>query len=86
MSLLGYDPDAYFTGRAPIEAAAQGFNWDQTIGPSAVNLVTVSDQIMVDFTADHVSNEEARALLKTAQEQLDRPASNSSPGSAIAIC
>ncbi len=33
MALFGYDPNVYFTGRAPIEAAARGFNWDLTIGP-----------------------------------------------------
>ena len=70
MSLLGYDPYQYFTGRAPIEAAAQG----TVLGPDdwaiRCNLVTVQNQIMVDFTADHISNAEAIQLLKTAQEKL----------------
>jgi 2,3-bisphosphoglycerate-independent phosphoglycerate mutase len=70
MSLLGYDPDVYFTGRAPIEAAAQGIDLGPDDWAIRCNLVTIQDQIMVDFTADHVSNDEARALLKTAQEHL----------------
>lgn len=70
MSLLGYDPNEYFTGRAPIEAAAQGIQLGPNDWAIRCNLVTVSDQIMVDFTADHISNQEARELLKTAQEHL----------------
>ncbi|TWU49588.1 cofactor-independent phosphoglycerate mutase [Rubripirellula reticaptiva] len=70
LCLLGYDPDVYFTGRAPLEAAAQGI----TLGPDdwaiRCNLVTVEDQIMVDFTADHISTGEATELLKSAQEKL----------------
>jgi len=70
LCLLGYDPDIYFTGRAPLEAAAQGV----TLGPSdwavRCNLVTVQDQIMVDFTADHISTAEATELLAAAQSSL----------------
>ncbi|MCG8652043.1 MAG: phosphoglycerate mutase, partial [Pirellulales bacterium] len=70
LCLLGYDPDVYFTGRAPLEAAAQGV----TLGPDdwavRCNLVTVQDQVMIDFTAGHVSTEEAAELLATAQKEL----------------
>ena len=70
LCLLGYDPDIYFTGRAPLEAAAQGI----TLGPQdwavRCNLVTVQDQIMIDFTADHVSTAEATELLADAQRVL----------------
>jgi 2,3-bisphosphoglycerate-independent phosphoglycerate mutase len=67
MSLLGYDPLACFTGRAPLEAAAQGI----TLGPDdwavRCNLVTITDQAMEDFTAGHVSTAEATELLAAAQ-------------------
>ncbi len=80
MSLLGYDPNLYFTGRAPIEAAALGI----TLGPDdwaiRCNLVTVQNQIMVDFTADHVSNAEAAQLLATAQERLGSDSLKFIPG------
>ena len=70
LCLFGYDPDVFFTGRAPLEAAAQGI----TLGPHdfavRCNLVTVKDQIMVDFTADHISTAESTALLKSAQQEL----------------
>lgn len=70
LSLLGYDPNQYFTGRAPLEAAAQGI----ALGPDdwavRCNLVTVQDQIMKSFTAGQISTPEATALLATAQEKL----------------
>lgn len=70
MSLLGYNPDDFFTGRAPLEAAAQGIELGPEDWAIRCNLVTVEDQVMKDFTADHISTEEAKELLTTAQEQL----------------
>jgi len=70
MSLLGYDPLANFTGRAPIEAAAQGIELAPEDWAIRCNLVTVEDQTMRDFTADHISTEEATELLAAAQEHL----------------
>jgi 2,3-bisphosphoglycerate-independent phosphoglycerate mutase len=80
MSLFGYDPNQYFTGRAPIEAAAQGI----VLGPDdwaiRCNLVTVQNQIMVDFTADHISSVEAAELLRSAQSEFNNPAIEFVPG------
>ncbi len=70
MSLLGYDPNLYFSGRAPIEAAAQGIRLGPDDWAIRCNLVTVQNQVMVDFTADHISTGEAIPLLRTAQEKL----------------
>lgn len=70
LCLLGYDPDIYFTGRAPLEAAAQGIELGEHDFAVRCNLVTIEDQIMVDFTAGHVSSDEARRLLASAQESL----------------
>lgn len=72
MSLMGYDPLRFFTGRAPLEAAAQGI----ALGPHdwavRCNLVTIRDQTMEDFTAGHVSTAEATELLAAAQAGLAR--------------
>ena len=80
LSLLGYDPREYFTGRAPLEAAAQGI----TLGPGdwaiRCNLVTVEDQMMKSYTAGQIATEEAAALLKTAQERLGGPQWQFYPG------
>ncbi|MBX3432334.1 MAG: cofactor-independent phosphoglycerate mutase [Pirellulales bacterium] len=70
MSLLGYDPLTNFTGRAPIEAAAQGIELGPDDWAIRCNLVTVEDQVMRDFTADHISTEEGTELLAAANEAL----------------
>jgi 2,3-bisphosphoglycerate-independent phosphoglycerate mutase len=70
LSLLGYNPMEHFTGRAPLEAAAQGIELGPDDWAIRCNLVTIENQTMRDFTAGHISTEEARDLLATAQEHL----------------
>jgi len=70
MSLLGYDPVVNFTGRAPIEAAAQGIELAPTDWAIRCNLVTIEDQVMRSFTAGHISTAEAAELLATVQSEL----------------
>jgi 2,3-bisphosphoglycerate-independent phosphoglycerate mutase len=70
LSLLGYNPLEYFTGRAPLEAAAQGIELGPDDWAVRCNLVTVEDQVMKSFTAGQISSAEAAELLKTAQERL----------------
>jgi 2,3-bisphosphoglycerate-independent phosphoglycerate mutase len=70
LSLLGYNPLENFTGRAPLEAAAQGIELGPEDWAVRCNLVTIEGQVMRDFTAGHVSSQEAAELLKTAQEEL----------------
>ena len=70
LCLLGYDPDQYFTGRAPLEAAAQGIELAPNDWAVRCNLVTIEDQVMKDFTADHITTEEASELLASAQKEL----------------
>jgi 2,3-bisphosphoglycerate-independent phosphoglycerate mutase len=71
MSLMGYDPLAYFTGRAPLEAAAQGITLGADDWAVRCNLVTIQpgdgEPIMEDFTAGHITTEEATELLAAAQ-------------------
>lgn len=68
LSLLGYDPNIYFTGRAPMEAAAQGIKLGPEDWAIRCNLVTVQDQTMKDFTADHISDDDAAKLLSDMQD------------------
>ncbi|MFM8733867.1 MAG: cofactor-independent phosphoglycerate mutase [Pirellulales bacterium] len=70
MSLMGYDPLACFTGRAPLEAAAQGISLGPHDWAVRCNLVTIADQTMHDFTAGHISTAEATELLAAAQRGL----------------
>ena len=70
LSLLGYDPATCFTGRAPLEAVAQGIELAADDWAIRCNLVTIEDQEMRSFTAGHISSEEAAGLLATAQQRL----------------
>ena len=69
MSLLGYDPVANFTGRAPLEAAAQGIELGPADWAIRCNLVTIENQVMKSFTSGHISGDEAKSLLETAQQE-----------------
>ena len=70
MSILGYDPARHHTGRAPIEAAALGL----TIPPDKVafrcNLVTVDDDVMVDFAGGHPDSVTAAAAIADVDSAL----------------
>ena len=64
LSLFGYDPVVYYTGRSPLEAVAMGI----ALGPDdwavRCNLMTILDGRMTDFTAGHVTDEEAAELIR----------------------
>jgi 2,3-bisphosphoglycerate-independent phosphoglycerate mutase len=70
MSLLGYDPLRYYSGRAPIEAAARGIRLGLEDWVFRCNLVTIADGLMVDHSAGHISTEEASSLIKELQAHL----------------
>jgi len=63
MSLFGYDPLKNHTGRAPIEAAAQGLELGPADWAVRCNLVTIQNGRMVSFTAGQVPNDLAAQLI-----------------------
>jgi 2,3-bisphosphoglycerate-independent phosphoglycerate mutase len=67
MSLFGYDPEVFHTGRAPLEAAAQGIELGPDDWAIRCNLVTVAGERMQSFTAGQISNPDARELLELMQ-------------------
>ncbi|MBP91800.1 MAG: phosphoglycerate mutase [Acidimicrobiaceae bacterium] len=70
MSIMGFDPSAFHTGRAPIEAAAMGL----TLAPDQVafrcNLVTVVDGEMVDYAGGSPSDEAAAEVINRIDAEL----------------
>jgi 2,3-bisphosphoglycerate-independent phosphoglycerate mutase len=71
MSILGYDPARFHTGRAPIEAAARGIALEPDQVAFRCNLVTVDDVgIMVDFAGGHPSSEAAAPVLAALDAEL----------------
>lgn len=80
LSLLGYDPLKHFTGRAPLEAAAQGIELGPNDWAIRCNLVTIEDQVMKSFTAGHITSPEAAELIQTAQASFGGDAFQFYPG------
>ena len=75
MSILGYDPAQFHTGRAPIEAAALGLRLRPDQVAYRCNLSTVSDDgTMVDFAGGHPSTEQAAPVIEALDAQLGRGA------------
>ncbi len=73
MSLLGYDPARYYTGRAPIEAASMGIPLAADETAYRCNLVTLDYRrdrsvTMVDFSGGHISSPEAAALIAALEK------------------
>jgi 2,3-bisphosphoglycerate-independent phosphoglycerate mutase len=75
MTMLGYDPARYHTGRAPIEAASMGIE----LGPDDVvfrmNLVSLKPDAngsltMNDFTSGHITSEEAAKIVADISGEL----------------
>jgi 2,3-bisphosphoglycerate-independent phosphoglycerate mutase len=70
MSLLGYDPEKYYTGRAPIEAVARNIQLAPDDWVFRCNLVTFADGKIADHSAGHISTEEAAQFIKELNEHL----------------
>jgi 2,3-bisphosphoglycerate-independent phosphoglycerate mutase len=70
LSLLGYDPIAFYTGRAPLEAAAMRIELGPEDWAVRCNLVTIEEQVMKSFTAGQITTPEAAALMAALQEKL----------------
>ena len=70
LSVLGYDPHVYHTGRAPIEAVARRISLQRDELVFRCNLVTIIDGTMEDFSAGHISQPEAEQLIRTLQAEL----------------
>ncbi len=71
MSLFGYDPLRYHTGRAPIEAAAQGIRLEADDWAIRCNLVTIEDGRMKSFTAGQFPSDAAARLIQRLQDALE---------------
>lgn len=70
MTLLGYDPAKYHTGRAPLEAAAQRIPLSATDWVFRCNFVTVIYGVMKDHSAGGIGDADARTLLKLLADDL----------------
>lgn len=70
LSMFGYNPRAAFRGRAPIEAANQGIQLADNQVAYRCNLVCLENGRMKDFTAGHISTDEARDIVAALNDTL----------------
>lgn len=69
LSVMGYNPKLYYTGRSPLEAVSMGLDLLETDVTFRCNLVTLSDEedyaekTMLDYSSDEISSEEAKILI-----------------------
>lgn len=70
MSILGYDPEKYYTGRGALEALSTGVPFGDDDMAYRCNLVTIENGKMKDFAAGHITSEEGAELFKSLQEKV----------------
>ena len=77
MSVMGFDPMKFYTGRSPLEAASIGIDMKPSDVSLRCNLVTLSEddkpyeeKTIEDYCADDISTEEAEKIIKTIEEEL----------------
>lgn len=79
LSVMGYDPKIYYTGRSPLEALSIGVQMEDTDVSFRCNLVSVTeeegeyeDQVILDHSSDEIDTEDAAVLLEALKEGLGR--------------
>jgi len=84
LSIFGYDPANYYTGRAPLEAASMGVRLNDSDVAYRCNLVTLTpgnnSAVMDDYSGGHITTEEADGLIKSIKKKLDTDEIHFHPG------
>ncbi|HLD83142.1 MAG TPA: cofactor-independent phosphoglycerate mutase, partial [Candidatus Omnitrophota bacterium] len=70
ITIFGYDPAKYYTGRGPLEAANLGINLENEDVAFRCNLVTVSGDTLTDYSAGHINSREAATLIKFIDQKI----------------
>ena len=86
LSVMGYEPDKYYTGRSPLEAVSAGVPLEDTDIAFRVNLVTLSnddvyeDKTMIDYSSDEITTQEATILINDLAKELNTDTLKLYPG------
>jgi 2,3-bisphosphoglycerate-independent phosphoglycerate mutase len=72
-SILGYDPKVYCTGRGPLEAPSRGIILGEKDAAYRCNLITEKDGAIADYSAGHITTEEAEQLIAAMKKAFDKP-------------
>ncbi len=80
LAIFGYDPKVYYSGRGPLEAANLGVELKDDDIAFRCNLITISGDKLMDYSAGHISSKEAAVLINFLQEKLGSPDLHFYPG------
>lgn len=86
LAVMGYNPELYYTGRSPFEAASMGISLKDTDITFRCNVVTLSeaenykDRIMLDHSADEITTQEAAILIEDLKKELESEEMKLYPG------
>ena len=92
MSVLGYDPERFYTGRSPIEAVSMGIDLAPDDITFRCNLVTLSDEkdysdkTMIDYSSDEISSAESKLLISTINDHFKNENISFYPGVSYRHC
>ncbi len=80
LSVLGYDPQKYYTGRSPLEALSIGAGMEEGDVAFRCNLVTLTEkdapyekQTILDHSSDEIRTEDAKILLQAVLDRMEVP-------------
>lgn len=78
LSVLGYDPKIYYSGRSPLEALSIGVPMKDTDVAFRCNIVTISDddvpfeeKTIIDHSSGEISTEDCAVLLNEVKKELE---------------
>lgn len=92
LSVFGYDPKLYYTGRSPLEAVSMGVQMEDSDIAIRCNLVTLSgednyeDKTMLDYSSGEITTEESRELIHAIAEGLNSDTFSFHPGISYRHC
>ncbi len=92
LSVMGYDPHVYYSGRSPLEAGSIGIEMKSTDISMRCNLVTLSDEgnysdkTILDYCAGDISTKEGAELINFVQERLGSAIYKFYPGISYRHC
>lgn len=92
MSVMGYDPKVYYTGRSPLEAISMSIEMAPGDIAFRCNLVTLSageeftERVMIDYSADEIASDEAARLIELINEHMQNEQIRFYPGKSYRHC
>jgi 2,3-bisphosphoglycerate-independent phosphoglycerate mutase len=73
LSVLGFSPKQYYTGRGAFEAAARGIPLNEHDVAFRCNLITEKNGVLADYSAEHITSDESHQLIAAVKKACEKP-------------